>query len=308
MKTFYIINTSILKLPLDGTHILSNRKFAKGFEQNDYQVIEILNDKEIEKIENLKGNIIILSNFMDFKNDWDQIVEFGKRFDNLLYILWCWHSIKNPPFKYWVYTFQEYHFEPSVEKFKLEYQLFKQMEENKLFIPYRFSSYIDPKTNYRQLNNLEKIYDLVYIGCSYEMDKIKLIQEKKNYKSFIHISGGGDNAITGDKFAQIYRQSKICLGFMAEENNEKNTVTERIWESFSFGCLVLTNSKAIDIISQGTAIYYNDSQDFLTKIDFYLKNDNERLNKIESGYKIFESYGNYKKNAKEFIDFIDFKN
>lgn len=51
MKTFYIINTSVLKLHLDGTHILSNRKLAKGFEQNGYKVIEILSDGEVDKIE-----------------------------------------------------------------------------------------------------------------------------------------------------------------------------------------------------------------------------------------------------------------
>ena len=54
---FYIISTDLLKLPLDGTHILSNRKFAKGFEQNGYEIIEILNNNDIDKIENIYGNL-----------------------------------------------------------------------------------------------------------------------------------------------------------------------------------------------------------------------------------------------------------
>ena len=300
------MSTTLFKLPLDGTHILSNRKFAKGFEQNGYEVIEIL-DNNIGIIENTKGNFILLSNFMDFKNDWDKMAEFGKKYDNICYILWCWHYIPNPPFKNWVYTFQEYIFEPTVQSFKDEYNLFKKLEAENKFIPYRFSSYIDPDSDFKKINNIKKELDIVYIGCSYEMDKLNIIKTKK-YKSFIHISGGGSNAITGDKFAELYRKSKICLGFMADANNDSNTVTERIWEAFSFGCLVITNSRAAEKISNGTAIYYNDTQDLLNKIDYYLKNENERLIKINEGYEIFVKYGNYKRNALEFINHNNCKN
>lgn len=305
MYKFYIINTTVFKLYLDGTHILSNRKFAKGFEQYGYEVVEILKDSDIPKIENNTGNIIILSNFIDFQNDWQKIVDFGKKYNNLFYILWCWHCIPNPPFNKWIYTFQEYKLEPSKPKFKEEYNLFLELEKQKKFIPYRFASYIDPLSNFKELNNIQKIYDIVYIGSPYEMDCINLIKENSKYKSFIHINGGGNNAIVGEEFEKIYRQSKICLGFMHFENNDKNTITERIWEAFSFGSLVITNSKTAELITEGTAIYYRDMKDLINKIEFYLSNDKERKIKIEKGYDIFTNYGNYKYNAKEFIDFIN---
>lgn len=305
MKKFYIINTSLLPLHLNGTHILSNRKFAKGFQQNGYEIVEILSDGEVEKIENVKGNIIILSNFMDLKNDWNKIEDFGKKYDQLFYILWCWHCVGIPPFKYWVHTFQEYKLEPTVPRFKKEYKLFKRLEAVNKFIPYRFSSYVDPESNFKELNKNKSI-DLIYIGSHYEIDKINVIKQK-NYNSLIHISGGGKDAITGEKFSELYRKSKICLGFMGKENNQKNTITERIWEAFSFGCLVLTNSKSAEIVSEGAAVYYTDTQDLLKKIDFYLENEEERNLKIEKGYGIFTSYGNYKYNANEFINLMNKK-
>ena len=179
---------------------------------------------------------------------------------------------------------------------------FESLKNKNLFIPYRFSSYIDPRSDFKKLNDTEKIYDLVYIGCKYEWDMIKKIMTLTKYNSFIHISGGGSNAITGDEFEDIYRKSKICLGFMAEENNMKNTVTERIWEAFSFGCLVITNSKCASEITNNTAIYYDNIEDGINKIDYYVENEEERKKKINEGYDIFTSYGNYKHNAKEFID------
>ena len=237
-------------------------------------------------------------------NHWNKIVDFGKKYDKLYYILWCWHCFPNPPFKYWIYTFQEYKLEPNIETFKNEYKLFKNLEKDNKFIPYRFSSFVDPKSNFREFN-MNKSIDLIYIGCSYEMDKIDIIK-KQDYNSFIHVSDGS-NAIIGDEFTNLYRKSKICLGFMAEENNKKNTITERIWEGFSFGCLVLTNSKAAEIISEEAAVYYTDTQDLLNKIDFYLSNDEERNLKIEKGYDIFTNYGNYKHNTKEFINDMNCK-
>lgn len=304
---FYIISTNLLKLPLDGTHILSNRKFAKGFEQNGYEIVEILCEEDVNIIENKHGNIILLSNFMDFDKDWKKIVDFGNKFDNLFYILWCWHNIQSPPFKYWIYTFQEYKLEPEEEPFKEEYILFKELETKNKFIPYRFSSYIDPCSNYKEENiKVNKIYDLVYIGCSYEIDIIEKLKQT-NYKSFIHISGGGDDAITGDDFEKIYKQSKICLGFMAEENNKKNTITERIWEAFSFGCLVLTNSKSASLVTNNAAVYYENYEDLNKKINYYLDNEDKRLEKIKEGYEIFEKYANYKFNANQFITFLNTK-
>ena len=296
-----------MKLDLDGTHIISNRKFAKGFKQNGYEIVEILSEADVDKIENRLGNIIILSNFMDFKKDWNKIVEFGKKYDKLFYILWCWHFIADLPFKYWVFTFQEQKMEPVINKYLNEYNFFMNLENKKKFIPYRFSSYIDPLSNYKVLNNLDKIYDVLYIGAPYEIDKINLLKNNKNINSFIKISGGGPNAITGEEFENLYRQSKICLGFMADENNHKNTVTERIWEAFSFGCMVITNSEAAEICTNGTAVFYKDEHDFLDKINYFLKNDDKRNEKIEKGYKIFEDYGNYKYNAKEFIDYLEDK-
>ena len=45
-----------MRLDLQGTHIISNRKFAKGFEQNGYEIVEILSEVDVDKIENKLGN------------------------------------------------------------------------------------------------------------------------------------------------------------------------------------------------------------------------------------------------------------
>ena len=89
---------------------------------------------------------------------------------------------------------------------------------------------------------------------------------------------------------------------MSYENNQVNSITERIWEAFSFGCMVITNSKTAENITNGVTVYYENNDDFIEKVKFYLSNDKKREEKIKEGYKIFTSYGNYKKNALEFIN------
>lgn len=301
MKKFYILNTSFF--PNQGTHIISNRKLSKGFEQNGYEIIEI-EDSNLSMVENQKGNIIILSNYMDFNKNMKQIIEFSKKYDKIYYILWCWFDVQFIPFQYWVHTFQEYKYEPENIIYKNLYFRIQELTEQKKFIPYRFSSYIDPLSNFKEKNVVKKEIDVLYIGTYYELDTLSVIRKQK-FNHFIHLSHAGNNAITGNLFEEYYRKSKIVLGLMCPLNNESHTVTERVWEALSFGSLVLTNSKTAEKMTDGVVVYYEDIDDLLEKITFYLENEEERLKKIEKGYDIFMSERNYKKNAKEFIEHLN---
>jgi hypothetical protein len=303
---FYILSTTLFLLPQNGTHIISNRKFAKGFEQNGYEIVEILNDEDKQLIENNIGNIIILSNFTNIKLEWENISIFAKKYDNICYILWCWHNVANPPFKHFIYTFQHSYVKSDIEAYKQLYDVIENLKMQKKFLPYIFSSYIDPITDYKSLNNnYEKIYDILYIGAGgYDDKTLHQISISTKYKSFIHVSGGGSTAITGQKFEKLYRQSKICLGLMGPLNILGNVITERIWEALSFGTFILTNSKLIESHTNSCAVYYSDTLDCLNKLDYYLENTNERKKKITDGYEIFEKEGNYKKNVLPFIDHI----
>jgi spore maturation protein CgeB len=301
---FYIINTSYVPLPINSTHILSIRKFAKGFQQLGYEIIELLSDDKIYQIENKKGNITILSNFGSIHPiNIEKLNIFAKKYDNLFYILWYWINLPTP-FKYWVHTFQEYKLEPYKEPYKNRYLTYKQYENVNKYIPYRFSSFVNPETNFIELNNNKDI-DIIYIGSIYERQILQSINNNKNYNTFIHTINCEGKYITGNEFINLYRRSKICLGLMSKGNIDCNTVTERIWEAFSFGCLVLTNSKTAEIVTDGAAVYYSNYQDLLNKIDYYLSNKDEYMKKIEKGYNIFTSYGNYKYNANEFVNYLN---
>ena len=81
-------------------------------------------------------------------------------------------------------------------------------------------------------------------------------------------------------------------------------ITERIWEAFSFGTMVLTNSVAASIVLKDAVVYFTDTQDCLKKIDFYLKNVSERQRIVNNGYDIFRSYGSYKHTAQTILNNI----
>jgi hypothetical protein len=303
LKKFYIISNSMMKINLDHTHLLSNRKFAAGFAQNGYEVIEIIGDENTHRIENNYGNIILFFNSFDY----DKVVLFAQKYDNLFYLLWAWHNIpiSNIPFKHYRLTFQQSVCEPSDEKYKnTYYTAFEQLKADNTFVYYTFASYIDPDSDFLKLNNGTRTNDVLYIGSNYETSTVNAVRGLKNINSFIRVGGGGNGCIVGKAFEDLYRCSKICLGLMSPENNKDMVITERIWEAFSFGTMVLTNSVAASIILKDAVVYFNGTQDCLNKIDYYLKNDSERQRVVENGYNIFRSYGSYKHVANTILNNI----
>jgi len=302
---FYLLSTSLFTLPLNSTHLISNRKFAKGFQQNGYEVIEITSDEDIDKIENEYGNVILLSNHTDFINRIDDLRNFGEKYDKIFYILWCMHWLKNIPFQHYIYTFQYNAIKSNNQIYANEYDFYNYLSLQNKFLPYCFASYLDPNIDIKMLNNVEKNYDVIYIGYNY--DNQLLIRLREKYNTFIHVYDGSSRPIVGDEFELLYRQSKICLGLQSDINIDTGTITERIWEAFSFGTLVLTNGQTVDELTNNTAIYYKNHDDCIEKIDYYLNLDNkdEFDYKIQKGYDIFTTYGSYKHSVKPFVNHIN---
>lgn len=95
-------------------------------------------------------------------------------------------------------------------------------------------------------------------------------------------------AQNGEQLSKIYQCSKINVG-----NNIVTTAAARAWESMLSGGFYMSNyipqesdiSDIRKVLKEDEFVMFYDKEDFLTKVKYYLENENKRLEMIEIGRK-----------------------
>jgi len=148
-------------------------------------------------------------------------------------------------------------------------------------------------------------FDISYVGSqNWQLypERKKLIDLiKKNYKNIFVGSA------SASEMMQIYRDSKIVLNFSL-----KNDINMRVFEAIGAGALLLTNEikgNGINDLLESKKDYdtYSSSEDLLTKIDYYLNNENQRSEISTSGYRRIITSHKYSDRAKEILNYNSIK-
>lgn len=152
----------------------------------------------------------------------------------------------------------------------------------------------DPEWHGKQ--NLEKIYDIAFIGQLGIGWRRKLLFSLK--KDFPHSFIGQADC---KKIGKIYSQTKIVVNY-----NVNNDINMRVFEAMASGSLLITNeiknNGFNELFQEGKhLIVYNGTyKDLKTKIEYYLKNNKERETIAFEGYKLILEKHTYKHR----LDFI----
>ena len=138
-------------------------------------------------------------------------------------------------------------------------------------------------------NNEKKFsfkYDVTFIGNPY-MGRRKII--KKLLKDGINVKcyGSGWNTVISDKnFPKVIRNSKICLNFSKSKGKKRQTKA-RIFEITGSGSLCITESsnelKNYFKLNK-EIISFESYEELLSKIKFFLKNEDLRKKIAKKGY------------------------
>lgn len=157
----------------------------------------------------------------------------------------------------------------------------------------------------------KKQYDVTFIGGSdRERDSIyNFLKGKFNVKFF------GPNYSNGfirpDEFRQICNKSKIVLNI--SRGHYEGYSSLRLWNLLACGSMVITK-KIPDMtkylgLEDGTHIVeFKNFVELIKKIEYYLKNDNEREMIAKNGLEFLREYRTWENSSKEIIDLISTTN
>lgn len=94
----------------------------------------------------------------------------------------------------------------------------------------------------------------------------------------------------------------ISLGLHSPENIENNVVVERVFESLAYGALCFSDNPTAAKITDGIVKFIEDRDHLVQLVEYYVNNEQERLNLREKGFEFIKTQGTYKHVAREFID------
>lgn len=179
---------------------------------------------------------------------------------------------------------------------------------------YWFPNHAIPEKYFYKVDK-PKIYDVVFTGapysCQYNPDKFELLRAIQN-KFDLHVFGNDETgwknqgiknvhpAAFDEKLSDIYGQSKIVVGI-------SNAQIEGYWsirssQTLMCGafCLVRFTPQMEKELKHHVA-YFQDIPDCLEKIDYYLKNEEEREQVAREGYEYAKKYLSIQQRVRELI-------
>jgi spore maturation protein CgeB len=106
------------------------------------------------------------------------------------------------------------------------------------------------------------------------------------------------------RLQKVFLDSKICLGFNSDHAVENGMPTERVFEGVAYGCVVLTDCPMAVEATDGAAVLVTNYAELEEKVEYYLNNDNARLEKQKQGMEFAKSKGTYYSVVGDFLKTI----
>ena len=173
-------------------------------------------------------------------------------------------------------------------------KIFPKTDTKLLFFPNICDNSIE---NIKSYEKKDFKYDLIYIGRqdSNRKDFIDKINSIKNIKVGI-FGNNKTNLVFGKKYFDIITDSKIALNY-SRYNDIEFYSSDRIVQLTANGIMTMSPKipKYSKLFNENEVVYFEDFNDFQEKLEYYLKNQKERINIAKNGFlKAHNSFNNVK--------------
>lgn len=305
MNKIHLVNTP--EYPSIGTNYLFNLKFINTFSYHGLECDEITNFETFKELEDSEEQIFFLcDNFYDHRRPtWKDDFKFlAEKFSKSTWIFWSFQHVLSVlydgdtfPFKKSIFT-GEYYRKPNIDVLGQNFQDYIDLPN---YVPLPFSAGAHPDTLEDLWSKRTDTYDCGFCGCNYKVDWSRKLNEK--YNCFIHYYPPFLDEET--RLQKVFLDSKICLGFNSDHAVENGMPTERVFEGVAYGCVVLTDCPMAVDATDGAAVLVTSYTDLEEKVEYYLNNEEARLDKQKQGMLFAKSKGTYYSIVKNFLETIN---
>ena len=284
--------------PCPGSHYLHTKKFLESFEHHGFSYSEIKSIADISKIQSM--DIVYLSSH-GFSLGEPPVSLFEMISAKGAYqILWFWHDYLDLARTYFsnrfILTGEHFYSKPMLRQHIDLWQIQNSIDE---YVPLTFASSLNP-AEIGSFARSEK-YLAHFVGFGYKPQINKKLQFR--FRG-IKIQNTPPFISEGER-RDIFRSSKVALGWHSDANIKNNVVVERVFEGLAFGNAVISDTPVAREITDGIVEFadtYDETKEFLLRIK---KDDQFRQKKMEQGLAWAKAHGTYWHVAKRFIDHFE---
>ena len=159
---------------------------------------------------------------------------------------------------------------------------------------------IDPKEFY-PVENVEKKYDVVFIGQKSEKRDYYLNKIKHNGYSVKAYGQGYNNPVYGEAFNIACSEGRILLA-INNSNPDQDSFSDRIMRYMACkGCILTEYSEGLNNYFHSEIEWFKTERQMIEEISMLLKNDDLRNSIIENGYKTVLANHTWDKVAEQII-------
>lgn len=163
-------------------------------------------------------------------------------------------------------------------------------------IPIIFSADVDPKNIGNGCTN--DLYDVAFVGNKgYKSDWYSIFKNREHSAIFPTPPFIGES-----ERLDIYKKSKIVLGFHAKDNIRNKVVVERVFESLAYGAVCLADTPYAVEATDNCAVFVGSKEELERVTDDYLSDNEMVRKKREAGFRFAREKGTYYRQAMKFIN------
>lgn len=293
----YLVNTNEYPLEMDGngTHVFMMRKLTRSFQLLGFYVKEI---SSFESIVDSTNNIFIIchpsNGLWGGRIKQANISFLSQVYPKSFFLLFAFHSenYENLPIKNYILT------DIKLTNFTDCPKAIESYQSSSKFIPIDMGTFLFPNEISiieKHRFDVEREYDVLYIGNSYKPDHI--IEVAKHFTNFIHIyEPYSRNYIFGRNRIEKFLNSNFSFCFQGHGgvgSIQNGVITERVFESMSMGLVCVTDHEYVSNYTNGIVTYVENANETISFIKKMKNNKHLFQEKIEQGFSFCKEKRNY---------------